>query len=97
MGACAVLVVAIIWTGRNLDRSISKQPGVKQKSQLKLCIVIHHYAMFLCVPGHLCCKLTRGPLMALLSVYSNSLPLALWCGCCSCKAPKRLINTRTKL
>jgi hypothetical protein len=33
-----VLVVAIIWTGRNLDRSINKQPGVKQKSQIKLCM-----------------------------------------------------------
>jgi hypothetical protein len=70
-GICTVLVVAIIWTGRNLDRSINKQPGVKQKSQTKLCIVIHHDAMFLRLPGRLCCKLSRGPLMALLSVYSN--------------------------
>jgi hypothetical protein len=94
---CSVLVVAIIWTGRHLDRSINKQPGVKQKSQMKLYMDIRHDAMYLRVPGRLCCKLSREPLMARLSVYSNTLPLALWCGCCSCKAPKRFIATKFKL
>jgi hypothetical protein len=33
---------------------------------------IHHDAMFLRVPGRLCCKLKRGPLMALLSTGSTA-------------------------